>query len=308
MADTNPGYTPRIIAAWVMVVSFGIFSLILLPISLDAGNTEVIVGYSWFLLLMAIMGILLALNWVPSSQDDSCIADHDCHCESLIAGARKIRQPVNTWSDLGFVAAGLVIFYMLGAARLSGTAEQNPLQTTSFYSVIYGLLVIFLGPGSMFYHASVKKWGGWLDNMSMVGWTAFLLVYVIARGAKLEDWIAALIWVIVVAVSGAIIWFVEGSGKFIFGGMVAVWGVLEIILLIVQATGHDLMGLHRAEWVWLVLAAASFGLAILIWTQSKDGKPWCHPHSWAQGHAVWHFLSALSAFLIFLYLRSEILV
>jgi len=291
-----------------MVVIFALFCLILLPIGLDAGANEVLVGLGWFAALMVTLGILLSLDWIPSSRDDSCLAGHDCHCEALLSGVRKIKQPVNTWSDLGFVAAGLLVFFMIGMFRLSGETEQNPLQTTSFYSIIYGLLVIFLGPGSMFYHASIKKWGGWLDNMSMVLWTAFLIVYVFARGIPMPESLAAIVFLVIVVSSGVIIWFVEGSGKFIFGGMVAVWGVLEIILLIVQATGNSLMGLHRTEWGWLLLAAAAFGLAIFIWLRSNDGQPWCFPNSWAQGHAAWHLLSAVSAFSIFLYLRSEILV
>ena len=291
-----------------MVVIFMVFCLILLPIGLDAGASEVLVGLGWFAALMVTMGILLSLDWIPSSQDDSCVAGHDCHCEALLTGARKVKQPINTWSDLGFVAAGLLVFFMIGMFRLSGAAAQNPLQTTSFYSVVYGLLVVYLGPGSMFYHASIKKWGGWLDNMSMVLWTAFLIVYVFARGIPMPESLAAIVFLVIVISSGVIIWFVEGSGKFIFGGMVAIWGVLEIIILIVQATGNDLMGLHRTEPVWLLVAALSFGLAIFIWLRSNDGQPWCFPNSWAQGHAAWHLLSAVSAFSIFLYLRSEVLV
>jgi hypothetical protein len=306
----NPSSTPRIIASYVMVAVFGIFAVILLPIAIDAGNTEVMAGFGWFALLMIAFFILLALDWLPGTGDDSCAAANECHCENRLTGARKVKQPVNTWSDLGFVAAGLLILLMVGAARLNGVVPQNPMQSASFYSIAYGLIVIYLGPGSMFYHASIKKWGGWLDNMSMVLWTTFLLVYVIARGAKFDDQIGivALIFLLVVAGSGAIIWFVEGSGKFIFGGMIAVWGVLEIIILIAGAAGSPFLGLQRTEGGWLLGAALSFGLAVFIWLRSNDGGPWCYPHSWAQGHAAWHLLSALSTFFIFLYLRSEIMV
>lgn len=304
----NPSSTPRLVASYAMVAAFVVFCLILVPIGLDAGNSEVLVGLGWFALLMVALGILLALDWLPATQDDSCLAANDCHCEALLSGARKIKQPVNTWSDLGFVAAGLLVFFMIGADRLSGISAANPLRESGFYSIVYGLLVIYLGPGSMFYHASIKKWGGWLDNMSMVLWTAFLIMYVFARGIPMSESVAAIIFLVIVVFSGAIIWFVEGSGKFIFGGMVAVWGVLEIVILIAQATGNSVMGLHRSEWGWLVLAAAAFGLAIFIWLRSNDGQPWCFPNSWAQGHAAWHLLSAVSAFSIFLYLRSEIMV
>jgi Ceramidase len=295
--------TQRIIAAWIMVIVFAVFCTILLLVALPAGNTEVLIGAGWFILLMAIFFFLLSRDWFPGSADDSCIAESECFCEHLLTGANKVKQPVNTWSDLGFVAAGLLVFLLMGAGRLSGSPTTNPLQATTFYAVVYGLLVIFLGPGSMFFHASMKKWGGWFDNMSMVGWTFFLLIYLIAQGLHWDSGIAALIWLAAVALAGVVIWFVDGSGKFIFGGAVAVWGVLEIIVLIANG---GFLGLQRTEWYWLLAAAIAFGAAIFIWQRSKDGQPWCDPDSWAQGHAAWHLLSALSAFFIFLYLRSEI--
>ncbi len=147
----------------------------------------------------------------------------------------------------------------------------------------------------------MKKWGGWLDNMSMAMWTTFLVVYDAAMGFQMAGWLVVVIYIAAVVLIGAIIWFVNGSGKFIFGGEVALWGVVEIIILIGNGS---VLGLRRTEWYWLLFAGISFGLAFFIWSRSNNGGPWCHPDSWLQGHAAWHLLSALSTFFIFLYLRS----
>ena len=46
-----------------------------------------------------------------------------------------------------------------------------------FHALIYGGLVVFLGPGSMFFHGSLTHYGGWIDNFSMILYVTFILCY-----------------------------------------------------------------------------------------------------------------------------------
>src|SRR5262245_27802705 len=70
--------------------------------------------------------------WAPAT----CLP-FDCFCEAIRAGA--IRQPANTWSNLGFIAVGGAI---LGAGG----------------SRAFGAAAIFAGAGSAVYHASFTFW------------------------------------------------------------------------------------------------------------------------------------------------------
>ena len=44
-------------------------------------------------------------------------------------------------------------------------------------------------------------------------------------------------------------------------------------------------------------------VAFAIWNLSQHG--WCDPHSLVQGHAAWHLLDALAAYLLFRLYASE---
>ena len=65
----------------------------------------------------------------------------DGFCEAARPG--WIRQPANTWSNLGFVVAGLAIAWYAGErARLGVTLGAHPGLATA-----YAVLVVLLGPG-----------------------------------------------------------------------------------------------------------------------------------------------------------------
>lgn len=49
--------------------------------------------------------LLGALKWIESSSPDPCVKTDTCYCERLRLG--MIKQPSNTWSNLGFVLVGL---------------------------------------------------------------------------------------------------------------------------------------------------------------------------------------------------------
>ncbi len=50
-------------------------------------------------------------------------------------------------------------------------------------------------------------------------------------------------------------------------------------------------------------AVATMAVAFAIWIAAQHG--WCDPGSLLQGHAVWHLLNALAAYLLFAYYASE---
>ena len=99
----------------------------------------------------------------------------DGFCEAARAG--WIRQPANTWSNLGFVVAGLSIAWYAGErARLGVTLGAHPGLATA-----YAVLVVLLGPGSMAMHATQTDLGGHLDLLSMYLVSGFALAYALMR-------------------------------------------------------------------------------------------------------------------------------
>jgi hypothetical protein len=134
-------------------------------------------------------------------------------------------------------------------------------------------VVIFLGPGSMFFHASMKKWGGWVDTFSMILYTAFLLVYDftgIVNGGKT---LFLIVYLVLVAGLGVLTWFVPKSplrgfsmGALSFGAMAVLWAVLQFFAIL------GIGGIDRDNGPALLLFIAGlivFGVAFLIQQRSN---------------------------------------
>ena len=142
-------------------------------------NTYFFLGLAEFVIAMVVFFVLGANDWIASSSEDDCVTekspegDNLCFCEEFHSG--MVKQPSNTWSNLGFVAAGLFLLAQLGSG--DPATAPNPMVVATLFSVMYGLIVIFLGPGSMYFHASMKEWAGWIDTFSMILFTGFLFVY-----------------------------------------------------------------------------------------------------------------------------------
>ena len=99
----------------------------------------------------------------------------DGFCEAARPG--WVRQPANTWSNLGFVIAGLAIAWDAGERdRLGVTLGAHPGLATA-----YAAIVVLLGPGSMAMHATQTDLGGHLDLLSMYLVSGFALAYALMR-------------------------------------------------------------------------------------------------------------------------------
>jgi Ceramidase len=250
-----------------------------------------------------------ALDWIKSSCPDKCFKDNvdTCYCEQVRPG-KMIKQRSNTWSNLGFVLVGLIMLASLPAV-VAGSG-RDPLEERTFYAVLYGCVVIFLGPGSMFFHASMKKWGGWIDTLSMILYTAFLLVYDITGIFNGGKALFLIVFLVLVAGLGVLTWFVPDSplphfsmGALAFGSMAVLWALLQFFAIL------GIGGIDRENGPALLLFIAGaivFGVAFLIQQRSATGKPWCQPESVVQGHAIWHLLTAATTVILFFYLRTEI--
>ncbi|MDX2163733.1 MAG: ceramidase domain-containing protein [bacterium] len=268
---------------------------------------------SWFwglvgaTVILIVFGVFTAVGW-PGEPDD-CVTDPNgnCYCEAYVSPAvdpRGVKQPSNTWSGLAPILAGVIILYWGDQLRFRRTVGNNPMAEGTFYSIFYGALVIFLGPGSMFFHGSLTRWGGFVDNFSMVLYIGFLIQYNLWRIFKWDSSKAVFAIVYAVAIIALAIpsYLVDGAGLIIFIVLVVGEILFEGAIMIWKPGGVD----RRGGWGWLVAALATFGVSAVIWWLSWTNGPWCDPNSALQGHIFWHILAmAATPFLVFLYLRQE---
>ena len=187
---------------------------------------------------------------------------NNCFCESLHAGA--IFQPVNMFSSLAFVVAGIFIAF----------------RYKNSWGYIYALLLAIIGIGSAYYHARLGFIGQTIDVAGMYLLVTFVLFAVFERTRKyfLAYFLAGNAVLISILIS------VPTLRRYVFAVLV--------LVLVVTFWKQNL--LNKYFWASLLIMV----IATAIWTLDIMSI-WCWPDSYLQGHAIWHVLGAVSAVLLF---------
>lgn len=259
--------------------------------------------------ILGVFFIFVIAGW-PGPVSD-CINEtpnDGCFCESFdINKVRQneggIRQLTNTLSNLYSLGTALIVALVLGRDRkiFAGRAAPNIMRSSSIIADIYLFAVLFLGLGSMWFHASMKAWGSTFDGLSMYIYAAFLVFYTMIRlyGDRLIFYIGYPTVVVTMTLFHA-----TGVPSFaLIIILVVFYLLLEVRLWFHQ--GSFAMGRVRPITLWIG-AALSMGWATAFWKLSQSGGAMCDPDSWFQPHGLlWHTLAGVMALLLFFYWREE---
>ncbi len=208
-----------------------------------------------------------------------------------------VRQPANTFSNVGFVAAGLLIAWHAGVRQDNATS----LSIHRHLAIAMACLVVLLGPGSAAMHATQSATGGDIDMLSMYLVASFAAAYAIMRWLRRGIWLLAATFVAgvtfceLVGLWGVDVPVVMYSGNAAFALLLAGAIALEVLIMRRREV--------RARRVYAFASLGSILIAFAIWNASKTWL--CDPHSFIQGHAVWHVLGAVSAYFLYRYYASE---
>lgn len=216
-----------------------------------------------------------------------------------------IRQPSNTWSNLGFLLVGLITL-TLGIHDLKYAERKqsdNFLVRHPIFSIMFGASAIYLFIGSFFFHASLTEFFQKLDQTGMCSVVVMLIVFNLYKIFP------------IVRVKGQyksshalMIAFGMGINYFIYATLYKININLLFPLLVLVAfitSCYYLLFISREHyftnylWAATVILFASAG----IWILDRNSLA-CNPTSIFQGHALWHILNAVSIMFIYLYYRS----
>lgn len=208
-------------------------------------------------------------GWTPPNVD---------WCEQELCA--WITNPANTWSNLLYVALGLLMW----------REARRGLRSLA----LFGPASVAVGVFSFAYHASYTWFLQFFDFVGM-----FLFCFtVLSRNALRLGWIAA-----------------ERQTAFFAGGVAAASALVPalfeagipiqgiVLLLVLAMIGQELRlrrrdGVHPAHRRWWT-ALALIALAALL-SALDVTRTWCDPaNHWLQGHALWHLLSAASLYALF---------
>ncbi|KGN36331.1 hypothetical protein N803_05875 [Knoellia subterranea KCTC 19937] len=236
---------------------------------------------------MALLGIALAQSWLGPAVDRG-----GAFCEA--ARDAVVRQPANTFSNLGFVIAGLAIAHRVTRHGSGGMPRS--------LATAYTILVVLLGPGSAAMHASESTFGGHLDLYSMYFLASFALAYAVSRLLTLgtSGFVAlfgAGLGVCTVAEFQSVdVPVLMTMGNAVFASMLLAGLFVELVL--------RRRGTERLDLRWGVASVVTLAVAFAIWSMGKDGGALCDPESWLQPHAVWHAMDAGAAWFLYRYWAS----
>ncbi len=135
----------------------------------------------WFRLGWVLVGIASVVYIISSfigwgSESEDWIGRASSFCELAHSGI--IREPVNTLSNLAYIAVGL---YFLYAADRMPNHGPNPFTRKGLATPTYGMVSIFLGIGSFAMHGTSTAFSGMLDWSGMLFWISFPIFYNISR-------------------------------------------------------------------------------------------------------------------------------
>lgn len=259
-------------------------------------------------LMLVFLGFVIA-GW-PGTPD-RCVADipNTCYCEAFVAtdiGKAGVRQPVNTWSNLYAVLSSGLVALMLWRDRRNGPDGRNLMRSDAWVGDLYVFVVLFLGLGSMWFHASLMSWGGHMDGLSMYAYAAFLPLYSLRRHfvpSPVVFWIAY-----PATVLGFTLLHMLLSPLFSLASLVLIL-VLVVAYLVIEgvigaSTGRWLQGRPGPIVLWICAVAAILA-ATLFWVLSQTGGALCDPRGAFQPHGLlWHPLAGVMAVLLYFYWRA----
>ena len=166
----------------------------------------------------------------------------------------------------------------------------------------YAVVTVLLGPASAAMHATGSVLGGHLDLLSMYLIASFAAAYALMRLVRQGAVFFFQVFLLMVAACELVgtidaeVPVVHIAGNLAFGALLVTAIVVEVVLWR-RAEGT------RTDLRWGAGAVGSMALAFTIWNLAQG--PWCDPTSWLQGHAAWHLLCAVAAYLLFRLYCSE---
>ncbi len=283
-----------------------------------------------FALAVLLLFFVFVANGWPGDMD-SCISDNDakkpsvtdntCYCEPFDIKDVKnhlpgVRQPFNTFSNLYALGTGAFLVFTVWKQRRkredsndpevrNPTKDKNRFRIGNFYPIFYIQVALFLGLGSMFFHASIVNWGGIFDQMSMYTLVSFLIAYSLVRLRNVDRYFY-ICYPLLVFLFFVLALLHVSSVIIILLALLGPYAVLEFIIFFQDWVFNK--NTKVSFWVYSrywIIGFTTFMIAIVIRGASDTGGPLCISCSSAfQYHGVWHWLSGITALMLYFHWKK----
>ncbi len=253
--------------------------------------------FGFFILIAWVALTFVMLDTLPAPEAWSqWPADYcrgvNCYCEPI--RDRLVAQPVATYSNVGFMLAGVYIIFLTLRTPLSHT---NLMRAQKGYGVLYGAAIACTGLFSFFYHASLTKVGDFFDLTGMFLFTSFLALYGLTRIRPMSG--------VQFVVSYGVVNAALGVGLVVAYGLQQVYFLVLIAIALIAETLYVRGRKPNIKLRFMGLALLTFAAGGTVWVLDGSGLLGCDPTAPFTWHGVWHLAAAGAALLMYLYYRSE---
>ena len=208
-------------------------------------------------------------------------------------------QSSNTYSNLSYFFFGILIIQIaLEDFKNYNKKVLNRMEQFPLLSALMGLYFIYLSFGSAFFHASLTYVGQRVDMNGTYGVSITLLsigIYQILYKIQLSD-SAKYLWI------GSLVLFIIAFFKIALMVYSSILLPAMILLLTLMNIINYLQFRKERSIILAILSFLLIVVALKIRTLDVQ-KTGCNPYSFYQGHAAWHFLTALSSFCSYAFFR-----
>ena len=184
------------------------------------------IALSASILFFLIYFILAKAGMIITLEPNLSIGDISRWCERVSPSI--FREPINAFSNVGFMITGLIMFWILS----NEDKKTNDFTGLTNISILYASVVIFLGPGSFLMHGTHSYWGQWIDNVSMV---TYIIVPWLYNLKELGNWSFKRFittYILIVFIFSLLSWFFGtnmGINLDLFGVSIALWIISEFL-------------------------------------------------------------------------------
>jgi hypothetical protein len=184
------------------------------------------IALSASILFFLIYFILAKAGLIITLEPNLSVGDISRWCERVSPSI--FREPINAFSNVGFMITGLIMFWILS----NEDKKTNDFTGLTNISILYASVVIFLGPGSFLMHGTHSYWGQWIDNVSMV---TYIIVPWLYNLKELGNWSFKRFittYTLIVLIFSLLSWFFGtnmGINLDLFGVSIALWIISEFL-------------------------------------------------------------------------------
>lgn len=190
-----------------------------------------------------------------------------------------IKEPANTWSNLGYLAAGIAVLVIVGRRT------ERPILR------LLALVALLTALGSAFYHASGIRAAMLADYAGMFLGTGALTALNVRRWLGWRDPAAYAVLFVTTAVLLGLVVLLPGAERMIF--MIAMPCCAIELRLFFRDRAQISYRFYGLAWLCVIVGSVFWWLDV--------ARVWCAPEDHViNGHALWHLCTAGS---LVMYLR-----